>query len=415
MTTTSGGTIIGFGRGTQVALPKMIVKDVKDFVPLHEVELNGIGKVFVGPDRKLYRKTNSLMRVIAPCECDPEEKNNTRVFFDDVKWEDFPPLNQLKYLYENFLSRYNREVMFAIGKRHDGNGWLYAIPKQEGTVGSIKWWKGNMEDREAQEGFADQAEFVGTVHIHPGESATPSTVDTDHWAKPAQTGLHMIFGRKGAYTIHGSAAGQVLFLLDGKLEEGLVPVEVPLELFGRPLETLLLQPPPPKRVNTTYYGGKRGRKNRHWRGGGKHMRRDATHQSFDWEKWEEDRHNRDMNSAHDLDYMDTEAWNREMARLDREERDNQIRSAGRLVISDDPDDEIGLTLDAVSALKMYPEELGQLRIVRHNGQVYMMTAAQYSDACAIAKDWNVVIPPATVVQRAVKNAGVAGLLPGGTK
>lgn len=222
------------------------------FQPHVEVGVDGVGTLYIGQDLRLYRKTTGLTQVIAPCS--PVKDTEPEALLDGVRWEDFPPLGELRHLYETFLRQYDREVMFVIGKKWDDSGWFYMVPEQEGTAGSIDW-----EDKEGMEElFAAEAQWIGTCHIHPGASCTPSGTDIENWKKPEQSGLHIIFGRRGDFSITGSASGFSMLLLEGHIRHSEV-IEVALRAsMDRPLKELLRIPPPPPPVEK-WAGFHRGR------------------------------------------------------------------------------------------------------------------------------------------------------------
>lgn len=217
-----------------------------DFRPLAQTgPLPGVGCLMVGPDQRLYRRANGLIELI--CQADPVEDTEPGVWLGKVKWEEYPPIKYLASLYDKFLSKYDREVMFVVGKRYrptkNGDKWFCMVPWQEGTKASIHW-----EDKEGMDWFLQRARFLGTVHIHPGDSASPSMVDIENWEKRDQSGLHLIFGRGGEFTAHGSVAGHVVSLGTSSVN-GTKREDAPLYTsLNRKLKKLLRKPKPVKIV-----------------------------------------------------------------------------------------------------------------------------------------------------------------------
>lgn len=180
------------------------VPKADQFVPIGTVTGQpGVGDVMVGSDLRLYRRANGILSLIVPCE--PRDKTKPVVWFGSVDKDKWPPLGQLASLYDNFLSKFKREVMCVIGALHDGSGFRFMIPQQKGDGGSVEW-----DDEEGMDWFAEEARFIGTVHIHPGEGCTPSTTDVDDWEEPVKSGVHFVLGREEGYTVSASIAGHVL-------------------------------------------------------------------------------------------------------------------------------------------------------------------------------------------------------------
>lgn len=198
-----------------------------------------------GQDGYLYGRKDGIIRYWSPIA----SEGPNRVYVESVNWNDIPALEQLSYLHEKFFQQYDdREVLMLVGKRHDGSGsdyegygLYYFIPPQVGTPGGVKWdAKG-----ESIEEFHDHAEWVGTIHSHPGDCAQPSTTDLDEWADPLSSGVHIILTWGGHYTIHGAVNGQIFHLQSGSLGEVSSTYAEWHRSGDRNLEELLLTPPPP--------------------------------------------------------------------------------------------------------------------------------------------------------------------------
>lgn len=219
---------------------------------LDEIDLDGLGLV-IGVDKRLYEPRQGLIDCLAPvvAKGDPG-----RVYVNEIDWNSFPPRGELAYLFDEFFSKYNREVLMIVGQRRDGQGWLYHIPRQEGSMALVTWSATNGE----MDWFSRQARWIGTIHIHPGSSCTPSTTDIDDWAEPEKTGLHVIFGRNGDYTINGAIAGRTFELNKGTLKDYARTVVEWTTSGRRPLNKLLLRSKPVKvvcsRKDWTHLGNK---------------------------------------------------------------------------------------------------------------------------------------------------------------
>lgn len=215
---------------------------LQKFMPvshLERVDLNTTDLV-VGKDHRLYSPRFGLIECMAVKSPSSDAPN---VYVDKIDWKSYPPLEELNYLFNTFFKNYDREVLMLVGRMRDHSGWLYYVPKQVGTSALVTW---DSDDEEMGE-FSDKAQWIGTIHIHPGSDCTPSQTDIDDWAEPEKSGLHLIFGRNGSYTINGSIAGNTFQVCRGNLggvERSPVPY---LTSHGRSLEELLTKPkPPPK-------------------------------------------------------------------------------------------------------------------------------------------------------------------------
>jgi len=225
---------------------------IEEWEPLATVgELPGFGETFIGKDGRSYRRTQGLLQIVCPIT--PDQRMKPELVYCGYDESKLPPWGELKYLFKNFLSKYDREVMYIIGEKRDKSGYVYVVPDQEGTPGSIDW-----KDPIAMDKMVKVARWIGTVHVHPGNSASPSSVDLESWEEREQSGLHLIFGRNGDWTLHGSSYGHVVRLDEGKMPKT-SSVRVPLETYGRELASLLREPKP---VHIDFYGHGKGRTNR---------------------------------------------------------------------------------------------------------------------------------------------------------
>ncbi|KKM27664.1 hypothetical protein LCGC14_1572510, partial [marine sediment metagenome] len=143
-------------------------------------------------------------------------------------------------LFDVFFGKYDREVLMLVGRKRDHSGWLYHIPKQIGSPGFVRW----SADDEEMGIFSDKAQWIGTIHIHPGADCTPSQTDIDDWAEPEKSGLHLIFGRGGSYGIYGSIAGQTFRVYKSELGRTTRAKAYYTTSQGRSLAVLLTKPKP---------------------------------------------------------------------------------------------------------------------------------------------------------------------------
>lgn len=221
--------------------PALVLKAEGNFTPERTLDdLPGVGTVYIGRDLRLYRKTNGLLSLIAPCE--PVKDSKEEVWIDKVDWGEFPPMGQVKYLWKNFFLQYKKEVMVLIGRKWDETGWFFMVPKQRGGFAEIQW-----EDKEGTEWFSRFGRYIGSIHVHPRNSAGPSGTDLGWWRKRDASGLHMVLGRGGAWTITGSSAGHAVQLLeaeDGALDKIEEEKALLIASLNRKLSELLLDVPP---------------------------------------------------------------------------------------------------------------------------------------------------------------------------
>lgn len=228
-----------FGNGWKTEAFRGHGREVKgesqEFLGVDELDRLDSAGVIVGADKRVYEKKHGLIECLVPVKLDPDE---AKVYVESVEWEYIPPPGELAWLLENFFGCYDREVLMLVGKKRDKSGWLYHVPEQVGTGGSIDW---EADDEEMGQ-FADQAEWVGTIHVHPGDGCSPSQTDVDDWAEPEKSGLHIILGRGRSYTVSGAIAGKTISLHEGNLT-GIEPVPVEYSTSrGRGLGELLKEP-----------------------------------------------------------------------------------------------------------------------------------------------------------------------------
>ncbi len=194
--------------------------------------------LIIGRDNRVYEPKFGLIKCLAVA---PVTKGEPEVYVEEVAWHDFPTKGQMARLYDTFFSKYDREVLMLIGRLRDESGWLYYVPEQEGSSALVKW---TVDDEEMDE-FYEKARWVGTIHVHPGNCCQPSQTDIDDWAEPEKSGLHLIFGRDGSYTVNGAIAGRT-FQVDSGTMDGVTRADKVeyLTSKGRTLEELLLRPAP---------------------------------------------------------------------------------------------------------------------------------------------------------------------------
>jgi len=212
-----------------------------------------------------------------------------------------------------------------VGKKRDGSGWLYHIPRQEGSLGLVTWTAPDGE----MDWFSRLARWVGTIHIHPGSGCTPSTTDIDDWAEPEKSGLHVIFGRDQSFTVNGAIAGRTFELDEGSLVK-VTRTAVEWTTSGRrPLNELLLQPKPVR----------------------------VVHDSKGW----------------------THFGN-------RKQYQSHMPIRGTRHEEDDSRDFVTWMFDQGGMLKIGQEQLGSMRVVFHQGSYYMVTLAKWLEVQEWAKD-----------------------------
>ncbi|KKN80406.1 hypothetical protein LCGC14_0329990 [marine sediment metagenome] len=274
----------------------------------------------VGEDKQVYDRRFGLIECLAPAKVG---KDSPKVYVDKIDWNSFPPMEELAWLYDNFFSKYDREVVMLVGFHRTSPTWLYYVPLQEGTAGQVTW---KASDEEMGE-FGDLARWIGTIHVHPSNSCSPSSTDVEDWAEPEKSGLHLIFGRDGSYTINGAIAGKTFQLEEGSLEEvDRTKVDF-VTSGGRSLEDLLTIP---KRIVV--------------------------------------RKTRSVQVRADLHK--------------RIEGFEELKKAKSVEGKEEGLDFVESTMGIIEAFKVNPQSLGDLRIVFYNDNWYIMTAVQYGQLSA---------------------------------
>ena len=212
------------------------MQDMLTLDDLVKIDL-GTTSLVVGEDKRVYDRRFGLIECLAPAKIG---KDSPKVYVDKIDWDSFPPMEELAWLYDNFFSKYDREVVMLVGIHRTSPTWLYYVPLQEGTSSQVTW---KASDEEMGE-FGKLARWIGTIHVHPGNNCSPSSTDIEDWAEPEKSGLHLIFGRDGSYTINGAIAGKTFQLVEGSLE-GVDRTKIDLVTSGgRSLEDLLTIPKP---------------------------------------------------------------------------------------------------------------------------------------------------------------------------
>jgi len=210
--------------------PLLEWKDLEKYTTDEKTDLT------IGRDNRVYGIRGDVVQCWAPlAPTGPEQ-----VYLDCVRWGNAPPLEHLAHLFEHFFQKYDQEVIMLVGQKLNGSEWLYFVPPQVGTGGGVKW---DIRGEAAKE-FTGLAVWIGTIHSHPGNCTSPSTVDVSEWADPLCSGIHMILGNDGSYTYHGAIVGKTFPLKSGTLE-GVMPAPVWWrQSGGRSLGELLRTPPP---------------------------------------------------------------------------------------------------------------------------------------------------------------------------
>lgn len=301
---------------------------------LDEIVLDGSGLV-IGVDKRLYEPRRGLIDCLAPVTATGKSGS---VYVNQVNWDSFPPLDQLAFLFDEFFSKYDREVLMIVGEKRDGSGWLFHVPKQEGSTGLVTWTASDGE----MEWFSGLARWVGTIHVHPGNSCIPSSTDIDDWAEPEKSGLHVIFGRNGDYTINGAIAGKTFELNSGTLKDYVRTLVEWTTSGRRPLNELLLQPKPVKVL---------------WP--------DKKHEQSKKDRW-------------------THFGNQ-----------NQIHMPKHSTSDGDESNFVTWMLErgGVSTIKIEQSQLGSMRVVFHKGSYYMMTLTAWLDMKSWGEELVDTMPP----------------------
>ncbi len=223
----------------------------KEAVPMDTPEWIGeilhMGAVYmVGIDHQLYEKVGGVIKCWVPIP-----KVEAYAHLEELNEEKVPPIGMLADMYERFLSQYKREVGFVVGKKRDGSGWTFFIPQQEGSSCHM-----NMDDDEGMSTFLEDNQYIGSVHIHPGNCCNPSSTDKTDWQSGAKTGIHWIFGRDGSYTVNLQCRG---YLWDPEEHDlkGVERIKVKYTKSGNKSLHELLKIEAPTITQVTSYGNSR--------------------------------------------------------------------------------------------------------------------------------------------------------------
>lgn len=150
------------------------------------------------------------------------------------------PHGLLAGVYDSFMSKYAREVACIYGKSREKEGrWVFMIPEQTGSAGRVEW-----KDSVATKAFMRVATYVGTIHVHPGNSSSPSGTDTENWLTEGSAGIHFILGRNRTFSMYMAGGRSVLKMVGHQSLPKKGKVIVPSFMYsgGRPLEELLKEP-----------------------------------------------------------------------------------------------------------------------------------------------------------------------------
>ncbi len=211
---------VGFAGGSRRTYTGALqeLKRVDSMETVKIVELSGGTDVDVGSlvalnDKRVYERKGGLLECWVPAEVQGESS----VYFAGIDWKRVPSRNELAYLFDAFFAKYKREVLMLMGERinptKQGGKWVYFVPPQVGTGGSVKWSTSSEEVAE----FHSVARWIGTIHVHPGKSYSPSGTDVDEWADPLSAGVHLIFGRSGGFGVFGAMGGKTFPLASGSI------------------------------------------------------------------------------------------------------------------------------------------------------------------------------------------------------
>jgi proteasome lid subunit RPN8/RPN11 len=228
----------GFGSTSQDCKgTKQALLTVDDFVGADLMAHN----LVVRYDRRVYETRDGLIKCLAPAKLCAGEPD---IYVEAIDWLRFPPQDHLAWLFYNFFHKYtDREVVMLVGERLNREGWLYYVPEQVGTSGFVRW----TADDEEMNWFQERARWIGTIHIHPGNDCKPSQTDIDDWAEPEKSGMHIVFGRDGSFTVNGAIAERTFELYSNcvRQEQSWSKEQVRYQTSkGRSLEELLKKPKP---------------------------------------------------------------------------------------------------------------------------------------------------------------------------
>lgn len=180
------------------------------FLNAQEIEDRGL---WIGEDNRVYRISGGLVKAFLPADT-PGDPFSQFMGIDEDKL--IEP-ERVKFLFDELMNKYTREVwVWWFAHRVQPKTFRVMIPRQRGTMGGV-----NIEDADtALEQIGPDYRFVGTIHTHPGAWCDPSGTDLATWAKPEFSGLHMILGRNGHYTLNVALRGR-----HWKYPEGVLPTD----------------------------------------------------------------------------------------------------------------------------------------------------------------------------------------------
>lgn len=180
---------------------------------IHEFE-HGPGKLFVGKSGHIYTRVNGPVYGYAPML--PKDCKRPLGIIEGY-WKDCVPDKQaLRSLWSRIFLPHTFEVVVLMGMRAD-RSFVYIVPNQQGSMGFVRW-----DDPQAID-LMDKlgASWLGTIHSHPGSSATPSSTDLEDWGKAEKGGIHIILGRTGEYTVSAALEGRIDTVEAGTLDVGI--------------------------------------------------------------------------------------------------------------------------------------------------------------------------------------------------
>lgn len=211
------------------------------FLGAPEIEERGL---WIGDDHRVYQITNGLIKAFLPAGTPGEPFAQFMGIDEDKLLEP----QRVRHLFDMVMSKYQRETwLWWFAHRQHPKTFKVMIPRQRGTSASV-----NIEDADtALEQIGPDYRFVGTIHTHPGAWCDPSGTDLETWAKPEFSGLHMILGRNGHFTLNVALLGR-----HWKYPEGELPLEswdTPWETQdNKPLDETLLEPKVEPKVFSSY-------------------------------------------------------------------------------------------------------------------------------------------------------------------
>lgn len=204
----------------------------------------------VGEDGRLWEETKGAVRLLTPVQ----PSHDGEPVFQSIDETKLPYIEHLRFLYDSFFSKYQREVwVWFAQNRVAPFDFRWFVPLQEGTMGSVS----NKDADSLAASFIKDYRFVGTIHTHPGNSCQPSHTDLTTWSKPEFSGLHFILARDRTYTLNAAVRGKTWTFQEARLPEG--SQEVVLEVQdGKTLEEALTEPQTYRYVSSCQPSGKFG-------------------------------------------------------------------------------------------------------------------------------------------------------------